>query len=202
MSGSPATGGSDAASLPRVPPAQDLPEHDDVLPVLGSVGCLLGADDVGKIGREDLDAEHVEPDRAPLEILESAGPGRSEGDVQASCSRDEIPEIGASQGRGAAIERQTLWHTLHVDAGIQLLECRGQPLEVLRIPGGRDVRIGSQPGKTVEPGRERADQDIRNFVSTEGLDESLRIEGGAFRHGVPPTRSGSRCRLREAAVPE
>ena len=39
-----------------------------------------------------------------LEIIESAGPGWRERDVQSSCSRDEIPEIGAGQGCATAIE--------------------------------------------------------------------------------------------------
>jgi hypothetical protein len=166
-----------------------------------TVGRLLGTDDVGEIRGEDLHAEDIEPNRAAPEIIEAAGSGRGEGDVQASRSRDEVPEVGSGQGCSGAVERQALRHALRVDAGIQLTECRSEPLEILRIAGGRDVGIGGQTRKALEPRCESADQNVRNVVPAERLNESLRIERGALRHDVPPTRSGSRCLLRAAAAP-
>lgn len=169
---------------------QHFAEDDHVLPVLGPIGRLLGPDDVGETGREQLHPEDFEAHRAIDQILVSFGPRWREGHVEAPGGCDQVPHPGTSQRFGTAIERETLRYALREHACFQLAKRGGQPLEIRRVGGRRDVGIGGYARKALEPRRERTDKHISHVMRGEDGDDAFRIERGEIRHDAPPPRTG------------
>lgn len=167
-------------------PRDQCAEDDRVLPVLRPVGGLLGTEKIGQTRHQQRGAEDLEADRARLKILVSLRSGRLEYDVQAAGGRHEIPEPRATQRRRAAVEGQTFRHALRIDACLKFPQRRGEAPEIRRLARWRDVRIGGQPRKTLQPRRQRADQHVSDFVTCQRLHKANRIEWrNRLRHAVP-----------------
>ena len=128
--------------------------------------------------------------------------GGNEGDVYPACGSDKIQQIDASQHLGITVERQPLGNRLCEDSCLQLSQRGGQPSQVIRIACRGDVRVGSDPGKSLEAGSQGANEHEVNVMLSQDSYDPLRIQSKRLSHAAPQLEIGRYSEPRSDDPPE
>ena len=107
----------------------------------------------------------------------------------------EHVRLGAEEA-GIDGELDPVWFARHPEARPQLTKGYGEPLEVGRRPLGRDVHVGGRKRRSVGNRSQSADDDVRDAVTVERLDDALRVEG----HQARATPRNPASRLAASAI--
>ena len=99
-------------------------------------------------------------DRARCEIVKARRACRYERQVDIPDARHEIQQLDAREKRGLTRERDAIGGVRRADPRVELLEGRGEPLEIGRRPQGTNIRIDGEQWRTVKHGRQSADEDV------------------------------------------
>lgn len=152
------------------------------MPILRTVCCFLGSDDILEARHGDLSAKEPEVLCSSREIVVARRAGRLERNVQSAGIGNEVPHVSAPEHRRACIEWQSLRHRLRVHSRLQLTERRGEPDQIRVIACRRDVGIRRDARESVQPCTERTNENESHTVASERAEQALGVERGDVTH--------------------